>query len=54
MIASALESYLAGIEMRFVPIVQALDGAVWRACPNLDVAIKYRMLTYTLGSCHSW
>lgn len=47
--ASPLEDYLAGIEERFVPLVRVLDAAVRRACPDFDVAIKYRMLTYTLG-----
>lgn len=47
--ASARESYLAGIDARFVPIVEALDSAIMRACADFDVAIKYRMLTYTLG-----
>lgn len=48
--ASALETFLAGIDARFVPIVQALDGAVLRARPDFDTVIKYRMLTYTLNN----
>ena len=46
---SVRESYTAGIDSRFVPIVLALDRAVLAACPDLNCRIYYRMLTYTLG-----
>ena len=46
--ADPLEQYLAGCDAGAVPTMRALDAAVRRASPDLDVAIKYRILTYTL------
>ena len=47
---SPLEMYLTTIEPRYIPIVQMLDQAVLQAFPDFDVAIKYQMLTYTIGA----
>jgi hypothetical protein len=46
---AALETYLAGVEPAAVRVVVALDAAVRAASPDLDVAVKYRMLMYALG-----
>ena len=43
-----LESYLADIDPVAAPVVIALDHAIRNAAPELDVAIKYRILTYAL------
>jgi hypothetical protein len=51
----ALESYLAGIDPVGAPTVLALDHAIRAAEPHLDVAIKYRILTYALrGDWRTW
>lgn len=49
-IRSALEAYLASVDAAAAPLVVALDDAVRNAHPNFDVAVKYKMLMYTLGS----
>ena len=43
-----LDDYLAGIQEAARPTVRAVDGAVRAACPEFDVAVKYRMLMYTV------
>lgn len=45
-----LETYLAGIDPKAVPLVRALDVAIRRADPELDVAIKYRILMYSINA----
>ena len=47
--ASPLETYLANVNPDRAPLVTALHSAVLGAHPDLEVAIKYRMLTYALG-----
>ena len=55
MSTGALESYLAGIDPVGAPTVLALDHAIRAAGPDLDVAIKYRILTYALrGDWRTW
>ena len=55
MSSTTLQSYLAGINPVAAPIVVALDDATRTAQPDLDVAIKYRILTYALrGDWHTW
>ena len=46
---AVLGTYLAGVDPAAVPIVVALDEAIRDAHPGFDVAIKYRILMYTLG-----
>jgi hypothetical protein len=45
-----LEVYLAGIDDAARPTVRALDAAVRAAGADLDVAVKYRMLLYTVDA----
>jgi hypothetical protein len=45
---SALDEYLLGIDEPARPTVRALDAAVRAARPDFDVAVKYRMLLYTV------
>jgi hypothetical protein len=47
--SQALEDYLATIDDADVPTLRELDAAITAAHPPLDVAIKYRLLMYTLG-----
>ena len=47
---TALDDYLAGLDPIAVPVVRALDLAVRKAHPDFDVAIKYRILMYTLDA----
>ncbi len=52
---SARDAYLATIDPGRVPLVRELDCLVTSAGPSLEVAVKYRMLTYTLlGKYHAW
>jgi hypothetical protein len=52
---SVVDDYLAGQEEAAHPIVRALDAAVRDAEPRFDVAVKYRMLMYTLdGKWRNW
>jgi hypothetical protein len=54
MSSTTLQDYLAGIKPVATPIVVALDDAIRTAQPDLDVAIKYRILTYALrGDWHT-
>jgi hypothetical protein len=46
---SPLETYLAGQAAIVGTVVRALDDAIRHAHPELDVAIKYKMLMYTVG-----
>ena len=48
MSSAALQSYLAGIDPVAAPVVLALDAAIRTAQPDLDVAVKYRIVTYAL------
>ena len=55
MSSTTLQDYLAAIKPVAAPIVVALDDAIRTAQPDLDVAIKYRTLTYALrGDWHTW
>ena len=47
---SPLDAYLAGIDPARAPLVAELDRLVRAAAPELDVAVKYRMLTYAIGA----
>jgi hypothetical protein len=52
---SPLDAYLAGVDAAAAPVVQALDAAVRRAFPGSTVAIKYRILMYSLaGDWRHW
>ena len=42
-------TYLAGVDPAAAPVVVALDEAIRDAHAGFDVAIKYRILMYTLG-----
>ena len=46
--SSPLDTYLAGVDPKAVPHVVALDEAVRKAHPEFHVAIKYRILMYSL------
>lgn len=48
MASSALETYLTGIDPEAAPLVVALDDAVRAAHPGFSVAVKYKLLMYTL------
>jgi hypothetical protein len=53
--ASALETYLVGVDPAAAPLVVALDEAVRKAHPGFDVAIRYRILMYALrGDWRTW
>ena len=45
---STLDTFIEGIDTRFVPLVLALDRAVLGARPDFDTRISYKMLTYAL------
>src|SRR5437899_7107170 len=45
---AVLDAYLAGVDARAAPLVVELDDAVRAAHPDFDVAVKYRLLMYTL------
>jgi hypothetical protein len=47
---SALDRYLAGVDEAARPTVRALDAAIRDAGAPFDVAVKYRMLMYTLDA----
>ena len=52
---AALETYLGGVDPAAAPIVVALDGIIREVHPGFDVAIKYRILMYTLhGDWRTW
>jgi hypothetical protein len=52
---STLETFIEGIDPRFVPLVLALDRAVVAARPDFDTRISYRMLTYAVaGDFRHW
>jgi hypothetical protein len=52
---AALQSYLAGLDPLAAPVVLALDAAIHTAQPDLDVAVKYRIITYALhGDWRTW
>ena len=51
----ALETYLGGVDAAAAPLVVALDEAVRAVRPDFDMAIKYRILMYTLdGDWRTW
>ncbi|MET1232945.1 MAG: DUF1801 domain-containing protein [Candidatus Limnocylindrales bacterium] len=51
---AARSTYLAGLDPSRVAVVEALDQAVMAAA-DFEVAIKYRMLMYSLGGdYHRW
>ncbi|MDQ2943013.1 MAG: DUF1801 domain-containing protein [Candidatus Dormibacteraeota bacterium] len=53
--SSALVTYLASVDTVAAPLVVALDEAVREAHPDFDVAVKYKMLMYTLrGDWRTW
>jgi hypothetical protein len=53
--SAALETYLAGADPESVPLVTALHAAVLAAHPDLEVAVKYRMLMFALrGDWRHW
>lgn len=53
--SSARETYIDSIDRRFAPLVRELDRIVTTACPDLEPAIKYRILMYALaGDFRSW
>ena len=60
MIATSLDTYLAeltarGIDARAIPLVRAMDRAVRDAAPELESAIKYKILMYGLhGDWRTW
>jgi hypothetical protein len=43
-----LEEYIAGVDEAAAPTLRALDAAIRAAAPELELAIKYRMPTYTI------
>ena len=45
---SALEAYVSGVDSAAAPLVRALDAAILGAHPDFDVAVKYRILMYSL------
>jgi hypothetical protein len=50
-----LEQYAATVDPEAAETLRALDAAVRRAAPELELAIKYRMPTYTLeGRWRHW
>ena len=52
---AALEEYLSGVDDAAAQTLRALDAAVRTAAPELEMAIKYRMPTYTLdGRWRYW
>jgi hypothetical protein len=49
------DAYLAGADPRAARALSTLDAAIRAACPELDVAIKYGLLTYGLnGDWRRW
>jgi hypothetical protein len=53
--ASPLETYLAGVNPDRAPLVTALHAAILGAHPDLEVAVKYRMLMFALrGDWRHW
>lgn len=55
MSGSACDTYIAGIDPRFAPLVRELDCIVTTTCLDLEPAIKYRILMYALaGDYRSW
>ena len=50
-----LEEYLAGVDDAAADTLRELDAAVRAAAPELEMAIKYRMPTYTVeGRWRQW
>ena len=53
--SEALRVYLKGVDPRAEPLVIDLDDAIRKAQPDLDVAIKYGLLTYARrGDWRTW
>ncbi len=52
---SVRDTFVDGIDPRFVPLVLSLDRAVTGANGDLDTRISYKMLTYALaGDFRHW
>ena len=52
---AARDTYLAGVDPQAVPAMTTVDEAIRAACPELDVGIKYGLLTYGLnGDRRRW
>src|SRR5436190_23030216 len=52
---SALDAYLSGVSPAAAPLVIALDNAIRTTYPGFDVAVKYRILMYSiLGDWRTW
>ena len=49
MTSEALAEYLASYDDGSAPLLTALDAAILDAHADFDVAVKYRMVMYTLG-----
>lgn len=50
-----VEEYLASIDPEFEPFVRTIDAAIRAAGTDFDVAVKYRILIYTLEQrWHGW
>ena len=47
---AARNAYLETVDSRLAPIVMALDRAILAGRPDLDVAVKYRMLMYGVAA----
>jgi hypothetical protein len=47
-VTGPLEEYIAGVDEAAAPTLRALDAAIRAAAPELELAIKYRMPTYTV------
>ena len=50
MAGSVLDSYLTGVDPRAERLVRALDSVILATRPDLDVAVKYKILMYTLAA----
>ncbi len=48
MTSPAIGAYLAGVEPAAAPLVTTLDEAIRAVHPDFDVAVKYKILMYTL------
>ncbi|RYV50424.1 DUF1801 domain-containing protein [Pengzhenrongella frigida] len=52
---AVLQTYLAGVDARAVPVVTALDDVIRTTHPELEAALKYKMLMYSLhGDWRTW
>ena len=52
---SARDTYLEGVDARVAPVVLELDRQIMEAAPDLQAAVKYRILMYALkGDYRAW